>query len=242
MKSRRSQQNTEKTFALVLSVCLHTLLLLGAYYLPLKQQTGSTSGYRIILHPVGSPQESTDIMSNAPPSSTIETQNKPAAQAIIERTNVAPLPKSASAKEKIVDSVVVKPQEDTNTTQIKKSTNSLPKGATTINQTETIDERGLYKTNQEKATEALLELEGWIWDTAPQPQDNTDIYGKIVFQITVDEFGEVIAVKTLEKTISPLVEQIYREALTCLSFSKTTDHVLYPSTTTGKVTFMLQAK
>jgi hypothetical protein len=88
----------------------------------------------------------------------------------------------------------------------------------------------------------LLELAGWMWDTAPQPQDNTEESGKIVFQITIDEFGEVIAIRTLEKTISPLVEKIYKEALTSLTFSKTSDNLVYTPTSTGKVTFILQVK
>ena len=116
----------------------------------------------------------------------------------------------------------------------------------TINQeeskTETIDERGLYKVHQGKQTGASLELAGWVWDVAPQPRDDTDEFGKIIFQITIDEFGEVIAIKTLEKTISPLVERMYKDALTTLTFSKTADHLVYSPTSTGKVTFILQAK
>lgn len=109
--------------------------------------------------------------------------------------------------------------------------------------TATIDERGLYTVHQGKQTGASLELVGWVWDVAPQPQDDTDEFGKIIFQITIDEFGEVIAVKTLEKTISPLVERIYQDALTALTFSKIADHSVYSTTSsTGKVTFILQAK
>lgn len=36
----------------------------------------------------------------------------------------------------------------------------------------------------------------------PQPQDHTDEIGKIVFQITIDEFGEVIAVKPWKKPLA----------------------------------------
>ena len=106
----------------------------------------------------------------------------------------------------------------------------------------TNDQRSLYKVRQNSQAGTWLELPGWVWDTVPEPKDNSDESGKIVFQITIDEFGEVITVKTLEKTISPLVEVIYKEALTKLTFSKTDDTLTYASTSTGKVTFILQVK
>ncbi|MCU0317940.1 MAG: hypothetical protein MUC61_01180 [Amoebophilaceae bacterium] len=142
------------------------------------------------------------------------------------------------------------PRNASSNQKTEKHVNSPVKAASesskTINREEsktaTIDERGLYKVHQGKQTGASLELVGWVWDAAPQPQDDTDEFGKIVFQITIDEFGEVIAVKTLEKTISPLVERIYKDALTALTFSKIADHPVYSSTSTGKVTFILQAK
>ena len=102
--------------------------------------------------------------------------------------------------------------------------------------------RGLYKAHQGKQAGALLELAGWQWDAAPQPQDSTAEQGRGVFEITIDEFGEVIAVKTLATTLSPLVEKIYKEALIELTFSKTDADMVYAPTATGKVTFVLQAR
>ena len=105
-----------------------------------------------------------------------------------------------------------------------------------------IDERGLYTTYQGKHTGAQLELPGWVWDDVPQPQDDTDESGKIVFEIKIDALGEVIAIKTLEKTVSPLVAESYKEALTQLTFSKTATDRVYAPVSTGKVTFIIQAK
>ena len=106
----------------------------------------------------------------------------------------------------------------------------------------TLDERGLYKTSPGEHAGATLELAGWTWDAVPQPQDDTEESGSIVFEIKIDDLGEVVAVKTLDKTISPLVEKIYKEALIKLTFSKTTDNTEYLPTTTGKVTFVLRAQ
>ena len=54
--------------------------------------------------------------------------------------------------------------------------------------------------------------------------------------------GEVVAIKTLEKTVSPLVAEVYREALAQLTFSKTSSSRVYAPISTGKVTFVIQLK
>jgi protein TonB len=87
-----------------------------------------------------------------------------------------------------------------------------------------------------------LDLAGWRWDRIPRVKDdNEDENGKIVFQITIDDQGEIIAIKTLEKTISPSVEKLYREAVEKLSFTKT-DNKIPASTSTGKITFIIKSK
>ena len=58
-----------------------------------------------------------------------------------------------------------------------------------------------------------MNMSGWIWDFAPDPDDKSDESGKIIFQIIVDEEGEIIKVTTLEKTVSPIVEKKYKDAV-----------------------------
>ncbi|WP_419241755.1 hypothetical protein [Cardinium endosymbiont of Nabis limbatus] len=105
-----------------------------------------------------------------------------------------------------------------------------------------IDERGLYNRgkNPTKQTGATLELRGWEWDTVPDPKDGTEEFGKIVFEIKVDKNGEIISIQAIEKTVTPMVEKIYADALRALTFTRTTDT---PSgISTGKVTFVIVAK
>lgn len=105
-----------------------------------------------------------------------------------------------------------------------------------------IDARGLYNTGKNAAaqTSATLELRGWEWDVVPNPKDMTEECGKIVFEIKVDQDGEIISIHTLEKTVTPMVEKIYADALRALTFSKTAET---PSgISVGKVTFVLVAK
>jgi periplasmic protein TonB len=254
MMERNSHEDYSQKLALAMTICLHLSLLIGAYYLPFKRLTGSSSGYSIALNPSWSSQEkiTKDAASNPLPPCQLsnESEDKPKTQRPVKDKKATEPIHTEAIREKVFADIIPEPQntpdEATTTEQVKNTPQDLSEAITAIDQNEattgTIDERSLYRAHQGKQTGALLELAGWMWDATPQPQDNTDESGKIVFQITVDDLGEVIAVKTLEKTVSPLVENIYKEALTTLSFSKTTDHAAYAPTCTGKITFMLQVK
>ena len=235
MMGKNSRKDRGQALSLVLSICLHACLLLGAYYLPLRQSSGASSGYSITLNPVWKRQQpaARDTPKEAPPASEqpptlVPTKPQQVVQPVQTESTPQQVPKDLS---------------------LEKATSLAPtpaKEGTAIQQEEekkaTIDERGLYKAHQGKQAGALLELVGWVWDTIPAPQDNTEESGKIVFEIKIDEFGEVIAVKTLEKNVTPLVEKIYKDALTELTFSKTADNTVYAPVSVGKVTFILRTK
>lgn len=104
-----------------------------------------------------------------------------------------------------------------------------------------IDERALYGAKG-GASGASLEMAGWQWDFLPKPNDTSNENGKIVFQITIDEDGYIIGVKTLEKTVSPEVEKIYRQAVEDLSFHQTAENIRPAPTSTGKITFIIRSR
>ncbi|MFC2126117.1 hypothetical protein ACFLU5_15040 [Bacteroidota bacterium] len=104
-----------------------------------------------------------------------------------------------------------------------------------------LDARALYGTPGGGGG-ASLDLAGWIWDYAPEPQDTSDEYGRIVFEIKVDDQGEVIGVRTLEKTVSPNVEKVYREEVESLTFSPTSANTVPASISTGRITFIIKVK
>ena len=89
---------------------------------------------------------------------------------------------------------------------------------------------------------ASLDLSGWIWDFEPEPDDQSDESGKIVFQIIVDEEGEIVGLKTLEKTVSPVVEKKYRDSVMDLTFSKTSENSSVAATSTGRITFIIKSR
>jgi periplasmic protein TonB len=87
-----------------------------------------------------------------------------------------------------------------------------------------------------------LELAGWQWDFIPKPKDVSNESGRLVFEIKVNDMGEVINVRTLERGVSPSVEKVYRDEVLRLTFSKTSDNTRPASVSTGKITFIIKSK
>ena len=104
-----------------------------------------------------------------------------------------------------------------------------------------IDERALYGAKG-SADGASLQMAGWTWDNVPRPQDSSNENGRVVFEVTIDDQGEIIGVRTIEKTVSPAVERQYRLAVEQLTFSTTSDNVRPAPTSTGRITFIIRAK
>ena len=103
-----------------------------------------------------------------------------------------------------------------------------------------IDERALYG-KPGGGGGSSLELAGWIWDFKPEPNDTSNEIGRIVFEIKIDDQGEIISIKTLEKTVSPSVEKIYKAEVEKLTFSKT-DNLPPAPISTGKITFIIKSR
>ncbi len=108
----------------------------------------------------------------------------------------------------------------------------------------TVDDRAIYG-NQGSETGnsegASLALAGWIWDFKPDPDDQSDEIGKIVYKIAVDQDGYLVKIETVTSTVSPSVERKYREAVEKLTFSKTSDYTP-AALSNGTVTFIIKAR
>jgi len=204
-----------------LSVGLHLLLLLVGYYVAIGQPANISTGYSITLTSVANQQQTAATAGKPPANSKKPTKKTP------PQAKPIPKPSPANTLQKLPPKSKPEPTES---------------AEPPAQEAEKVDERGLYQTQPSKQAGVKLDLAGWMWDTTPQPQDDTEESGKIVFEIKIDEFGEVIAVKTLEKTVSPPVEKLYKDALTELTFSRTADNIAYASVYTGKVTFILRTK
>ena len=106
----------------------------------------------------------------------------------------------------------------------------------------TVDSRALYGKSGGGGGGPSLDLAGWRWDYEPKPNDNSRENGRIVFEIKVDDNGEVIGVRTLEKTVSPSVEQLYRREVEKLTFSPISGNAVPAPISTGKITFIIKSK
>lgn len=112
----------------------------------------------------------------------------------------------------------------------------------TILKNKIIDERALFNKNTSSSSGSKgssLEMQGWVWDIEPKPIDNSRESGKIVFEIIVDYYGEIVGLKTIETTLSPNIEKIYREEIYKLTFSPTNNN--NPAELSkGKITFLIK--
>ncbi len=104
-----------------------------------------------------------------------------------------------------------------------------------------LDSRALYGS-QGGGGGPMLDLSGWIWDFEPAPDDTSNENGKIVFEIKIDDRGEIISVRTLEKSVSPEVERIYRQEVEALTFSPVSSNTIPAPVSTGKITFIIRSR
>jgi periplasmic protein TonB len=102
-----------------------------------------------------------------------------------------------------------------------------------------LDAKSLYGKPGGGGGGPSLELSGWEWDNTPNPKIPSSESGRIVFQIKVDENGEIIDIKTLERGVSVEAEKACRAEIQRLTFSKTGANV--PDISTGRITFVIRS-
>ncbi|MCA6078820.1 energy transducer TonB [Fulvivirga sedimenti] len=88
-----------------------------------------------------------------------------------------------------------------------------------------------------QGTGHALNIVGWIWDEVPRKKDSLNENGTVTFEFTIDEDGYVIAVRTLQRSVSPSVAKFYEEQLQRTTFSRTGSSAAKPGNTKGTVTF-----
>ncbi len=105
-----------------------------------------------------------------------------------------------------------------------------------------VDSRALYGKSGGGNGGPSLDLAGWRWDYKPNPNDNSKENGKIVFEIKIDDNGDVIGVRMVEKTVSATVEKLYRQEVEKLTFSQINGNAIAAPISTGKITFIIESK
>ncbi len=105
-----------------------------------------------------------------------------------------------------------------------------------------LDAKALYGKQGGGGGGVGLDLAGWNWDEIPKPNiPNNESNGKIIFEIKVDENGEIITYRVLEKTLSIEAEKACKEAIEKLTFSKKSGAAV-PNVSTGKITFVVRTQ
>jgi hypothetical protein len=97
----------------------------------------------------------------------------------------------------------------------------------------------VYKGTPGGSNRSGLDLYGWQWDNIPRPNISEGETGKIVFNIEVDENGELIRYTKQSGTMSASAERACVAAIQKLTFTKKKD-VRVPAVSKGTITFIIQ--
>lgn len=104
-----------------------------------------------------------------------------------------------------------------------------------------VDAKALYGKAGGGAGGSSLDLAGWKWDSRPSPSiPQSELGGIVRFEIKVDDRGEILSIRTIERSVSPETEQICRKAVEKLTFTKTGANV--PAISTGTITFVVRSR
>lgn len=86
-----------------------------------------------------------------------------------------------------------------------------------------------------------LDLDGWDWDNIPKPNIADNETGRIVFEIEVNENGELLRYNKVSGTVSAAAERACREAIEKLTFTKKSGAKV-PQVSKGRITFVIRAR
>lgn len=103
-----------------------------------------------------------------------------------------------------------------------------------------IDAKGLYGTPGGTGSGVAFDVSGWSMSGRPNVNDDSDETGKIVFELKVDQSGDIISVRTKQTTVSPSVVDVYKKAVQRLRLVPKSS--VTPPSSTGTITFIIKSK
>lgn len=185
------------------------------------------------------------------PTETI-TQKTPSPDVIEEEPQPEEVVQTKVVKKEPVKQPNVEEKKETNTTDGTGQTNAEAQKANQGDNTNeagdkgqeegSLDSRTLYGNQGGGGGELGLSMSGWMWDFIPKANDTSDENGRIVFEVKIDDEGEIVSIKTTERTVSTSVEKIYRQEVEKLTFTKTSDNRSTATISTGTITFVIKSK
>lgn len=88
-----------------------------------------------------------------------------------------------------------------------------------------------------------LDMPGWNWEAPPSVNDQSSVTGKLVFEVKIDDEGEVISASRIYSDIADRnVINSYKNAVMDLIFEQENSAVDPPRITTGRITFVITAR
>jgi periplasmic protein TonB len=182
-----------------------------------------------------------------PPVKTTEKKpENPTTEKVVEK----PVEKKVEEKPKVADANAVYKPKSTSTTS---GTGDGTKG-TPGNQGDDANKEGnkgvpdgtvgaaVYKGKPGGGDGAALQIDGWNWDNIPNVVGpDTELPGRIVYLIEVDENGELLSYRKESGTVSAAFERECVAALQKLTFTKEANAKV-PPVSKGRITFVVRAK
>lgn len=188
------------------------------------------------------------------PNSDVEIKEKPKeekpVEKVVEKKPEVPVEKPVEKKPDPVPTAVYKKPAGTDAT---KSGDGIGKQGTEGNQGDDVGKEGnkgvpggtpgaaVYKGTPGGGDGGSLELNGWDWDNIPKPNIQDGETGRVVFNIEVDENGELIRYTKESGTVSASAERACVAAIQKLTFTKKSGAKV-PPVSKGKITFVIRAQ
>jgi outer membrane biosynthesis protein TonB len=88
-----------------------------------------------------------------------------------------------------------------------------------------------------------LDMPGWKWESPPVANDNSRVTGRIVFEVRINNNGDVMSVsRVYSDIVDRSVINAYYEAVRKLSFYQENESAAAPMVTTGRITFVITSR
>ena len=231
--------------ALLITISFHVLLVLVSIYTAIWSAPPKLP-YGIEINFSSEKSVSSEVR-YAVQSSKPTSQPKPAVEKVEAVKTDTEIPDEASdvkaVEEKVEDFEQVTPEAESQKLPIPPELESSTNAKTKLsNRTSKLNTDALLTKFDEAPSGAQLDMPGWGWEEPPKKVDQSEEQGKIIFEITIDENGEIIAVKTKFRSVSKLVANFYQAEVNKLIFLPNNLEITYDGITKGYITFILKAK
>jgi|GEM_PF-831185 len=104
-----------------------------------------------------------------------------------------------------------------------------------------VEGANIYKGTPGGGDGGSIVLNGWDWDNLEKPKVPQNEQGRIVFEISVDENGELISRRKISGSVSPAAEQACIASLEKITFTRKPGAKV-PPITKGTITYVIRAQ